>query len=249
MALYRPFRITYLALACQDAENRQKPFIPNQPNRYNASMLDELEKTIQTLASSRSGWVSRRDAAENLGKAATLAYRMLAQYADEPDVDVQRAVYKALEDIRLAVRDNTVTEVPARSITLADLVNALDKPGKRTVQTHDSGYRITIALPDSREQTVYVSSFKDQEGVEHVRLVSPCSSVTPDVVAKALRANFNMTCGALAITDLDGEPRLALVRLLPCAEATPREFKSIVKQIGFYADWLEKRLTHGSDVF
>lgn len=211
--------------------------------------MDVILEATYTLGNVKAGWVSRRDAAENLGKAACQAILALQRAQDEPDVDVQRAVIKAMDDIRATQLNPDRPAQPAAPPSLKELAEALEKPGKRSVSATSEGYAIRLTLPEGRLQTVNVCPFTDHEGVAQFRFLSPCCEIKPECFQKALRANAQITVGSLCIGAVDGEPRILMVRFLDATRVTPREFKAMVKQVAFYADWVEQRLGSGDDVF
>jgi hypothetical protein len=49
------------------------------------------------------------------------------------------------------------------------------------------------------------------------------------------------------VTDIDGVRQYVLTSCFPAAEATPQIIKIAVKEIAYYGDWVEQRLTKGGD--
>jgi hypothetical protein len=212
-------------------------------------MLDELRKTVEVLSNPRTGWVSRRDAAETLGKAAGLAIMALRQFEREQDVDVQHAVVKAIDEVQHSLKNAHSGSLVAKEMSLGELVKATEKPGKREISIDGDGFAIHVQLPNGRKQTVYAAAVKDREGNDAIRLMSVCCPLTQDVYEKALRANSTIVHGALAAGVVNGETRLILVRFLEVPDATPGKFKAAVKQVAFHTDWMEQKLAGSGDAF
>ena len=83
------------------------------------------------LADRDGGWVSRRDAADGLGRVALSAIEGLKSHEDEPDQDVRSGVVTALEALRLALDGVDLSAAPGGLPTLEKCVKALEKPGRR----------------------------------------------------------------------------------------------------------------------
>ena len=61
-------------------------------------MEHELERHIAELGKRDENWVIRRDAADELGRAATKSIEALRDHAEDEDFDVQAMVVKAVKD-------------------------------------------------------------------------------------------------------------------------------------------------------
>ena len=209
-------------------------------------MFEQINEAAKQLANTQAGWVTRRDGAEFLGKVAAAALGVLNENRDEMDVDVRRVIDAALEEARAGLAG--VKPKASGPVPLGDLVKACEKPGRREVRPDGDGYVIEVKLKEGRHQTVYVSHAERKDGIELIRVFTYCGKYAEEAMQWALRANTKLAQGALALTDADGEERFALVNCFLAGEVTTTEFKASVKEIAFYGDWVEKKLT-GLDDF
>lgn len=193
----------------------------------------------QVLADAKAGWVNRRDAAELLGDVATRAWTALQARRNDPDVDVRMAVQKKLTQGSAV---GLVAE-SRKSYPLEELARACDKPGVRTVTAAADGYLVDVALKGGRRQQVYVSVATRSDGAPLVRVHTHCGGFRPDAATWALRANTQLSHGAIAVEEVDGAERFVLVDAYLADEVTPRQIKASVKELAKYGDWLEQRLT------
>jgi len=207
----------------------------------------ELEKLAKQLHDPEAGWVVRRDAAENLGKAACFVLDALREHADEMDVDVRRAVDHALGEASAALAG--VPPLPqVKQYTLEELAKACAKDGERVVAPHGKGFVVQVTLKSGRRQAVYLNHHQRKDGMELIRIFTECGPPREDALEWALRANMKITHGALALTKDSGEERLVLTDCYLAHAATPAEIKASVKELAFYGDWIESKLT-GLDDF
>lgn len=204
-------------------------------------MYEQLDKTIEELADDKSGWVTRRDAAEALGKFARRAIDALEQYREEKDVDVRSAVEAALHEVALP-------SAPAKSAyPLAELVEGCHRPPHREVASDGEGFRIHLKIDAERAQTVYVESTTRRDDAEIIRVYTVVGEVSDEVVRWGLKNNAKLLHCALAQEKHEGEARLILVANFARATATPQGLKDAVKEMALYGDWIESRTT-GEDV-
>ncbi|HEO72666.1 MAG TPA: hypothetical protein ENN80_15520 [Candidatus Hydrogenedentes bacterium] len=151
-------------------------------------MFENIEQAADALANKNAGWVVRRDGASNLGYAAGKALAALKAYEDEKDVDVRRAIDKALGEASNALAGVPPRFPESRKHTLEELVRACEKPGKREVKPHDDGFLITVALGE-RRQTVYVMPLKRKDGMELIRIYTFCGPLDEKTGMWALKTN------------------------------------------------------------
>ncbi len=210
-------------------------------------MTEELEKLAKELRNAQAGWVARRDAAEALGKIACRTLEVLHEHADEMDVDVRRSVEQALGKASAALAG--VAPLPqVKQYTLEELAKACAKDGERVVAPHGKGFVVQVTLKSGRRQAVYLNCHKRKDGTELIRIFTECGKPREDAFEWALRANMNVSHGALALTRDSGEERLVLTNCYLAHAATPAEVKASVKELAYYGDWIESKLS-GLDDF
>jgi len=209
--------------------------------------MEQLESLVKQLEASKAGWVLRRDAAENLGKAACFALNALREHADEMDVDVRRSVDEALGQASAALAG--IPPMPqVKQYTLEELAKACEKDGERLVAPHGKGYVVQVTLKSGRKQAVYLNHHKRKDGTELIRIFTECGKPREDAYVWALRANMKISHGALALSKDSGEERLVLTNCYLAHVAMPAEVKASVKELAHYGDWIESKLT-GLDDF
>jgi len=202
-------------------------------------MYEELQKTARELGNREAGWVTRRDAAEVLGKVARQALAALDAHRADDDVDVRIAVERALGDVNAP----PPSEMTDRTYGLRELAQGCAKEGCRVVAPHGAGFAIHVRIDDTRSQTVYVLPHQRRDGTSLVRVYSPCGEPADEVLRWAMRSNAKLVHCAFAVERIEEKEEVVLVNNFVHGKATPATVKASVKEIAFYADWLEKKLT------
>ena len=203
-------------------------------------MADDIDKAVAQLSNRSGTWVARRDAADFLGKVASRARAALAQFAQDPDTDVRAAVAKAMGDTawRDAGRDSK-----AAQLTLEELVRAVERPGKRAARAIEGGFEITATLKNGRAQKVLVTRGTSEAGAETIRVRSRCGLADTKEMAWALRTNDRLPHCSIAIVEDNGRQYFEIGHSLREQKATPDELRACIKEVAFYADWAEARLS------
>jgi hypothetical protein len=210
------------------------------------AVYEGLETAIADLKNGSAGWVTRRDGAEVLGEFAARSIAALHQHRQESDVDVQAAVARQLS--RASATLEGVSPEP-RQYTLAELVQSCAKGEIRLVSEHGDGYQVEVKFQDDRHQVVYITPYKRRDGVELIRVFTYCAKdPDQDVLTWAMRSNAKLVQCALGVFFEDGVEKLVLLNNFILSETTPTEIKAAVKEIAFYGDWLEEKVT-GMDDF
>ncbi|MFP4500851.1 MAG: hypothetical protein ACLFTT_07625 [Candidatus Hydrogenedentota bacterium] len=210
-------------------------------------MPDMLDEALKRLADPDNGWVYRRDAADLLGRSAFRAISALAMHEDDADPDVRAAVHSALGKARTGLEH--VEQGAAQPYSLKALAEYCHRPGKRDVQPDGDRYVIEVRLDDGRSQRVYLEALAQDEKHPLVRARSYCSkSPGAKLYRWAIRNNTRLHHCAFAVTEEDGEERLALVRCFRQDVVDPAQVKMAIKEITRYADWIENKLT-GVDLY
>lgn len=203
-------------------------------------MPDDIDRALAQLGQREGTWVARRDAADFLGKVAARAREGLARYAQDPDTDVRSAVARALGDAswRDAGRDSKNAH-----LTLEELVRAIERPGKRSARPIDGGFEIVVTLKNGRTQKVFVTRGNSEAGAETIRVRSRCGTAEAGALEWALRTNDRLPHCSFAITEEGGAKFLEIGHSLREQKATADELRACVKEVAFYADWAEGRLS------
>ncbi|MBI5095308.1 MAG: hypothetical protein HZB26_23095 [Candidatus Hydrogenedentes bacterium] len=203
-------------------------------------MFEEVDKAAATLADTKAGWVTRRDAVETLGGNASRAIAALQRHAEESDVDVRAAAQKELARAKSSLQ---AVKADAKACSLEDLVRGLAKDGERTVTRADRGFAVDVRFKSGRTQRVYVAPHEIREGYPLVRVITYCGKPKDEAFEWALQANLKMIHGSIALEEERGEKRLVIVTCFLASEATPLEVRSAVKEIAYYGDWIESKLS------
>jgi hypothetical protein len=200
------------------------------------SLTQEL---LQILKNRESGWVARRDAAENIGKHANRLVASLLEHQQDPDMDVQMEVVRQIKPLHVLLNTGGKSR---KSFTLRDLAFVCEKHGQRTVETYKNGFVITVKLDGGRSHRVYLMPHKVNEGKGMIRLFTLCGEASPEKFAWVLRANTKLSHGAFSLLTFNKQEYLVIMKNLLKEEATPEIVKRGVKEMAFYGDWLEEKI-------
>ena len=204
-------------------------------------MSQSLDKNVSSLRDHDAGWVTRRDAAEALGRTAADAVSVLIAHKDDPDVDVRTAVRSALGWASAGLR--SVKPVPqSRSYTLEELANACAKDGRRRVERDGDGYMVHATTKEGRQQVVCITPDRRSDGHDLIRVHTRCGPAGADTLHWALENNLKLAHGALALGTNDGREEFVIVNCLIASEATPDAVLASVKEMAHYGDWMEQKL-------
>lgn len=220
----------------------QRLYGPDTIRALENRMNRELDKLITQLHDRKAGWVTRRDAAETLGKAGARIADTLRSLANDKDVDVRRGIRDALGWASAGLRD--VKPVPeTRAYTLEELAKECEREGRRDVSSKGDGYQVDVLLKDDRSQRVYIEPFTRKDGTKLIRVFTRCGKPTEESLEWALHTNMSLTQGALALKEFDGEEEFVMTNCFLAEEASPAEVKETVKHLSVYGDYVEKKLT------
>lgn len=200
-------------------------------------MYEHLEEAIAELHNDKSGWVTRRDAADALGNFARRSIRALEDHREDADVDVKDAVEKAIRQI--ALPDTT----PKKDYSFADLVESCHRPPRREVKVEGECARIRLQIDKERWQSVYVETYTRKDKEQLVRVYTVVGEPSEEVIRWGLKNNGKLVHCALAQEKHEGEARLILINNFERATATPEAIKAAVKEMALYGDWIEKKIS------
>jgi len=82
-----------------------------------------------------------------------------------------------------------------------------------------------------------------QASAELIRVFTYCGAESEEALEWALEANMKLSHCALALTHDEDNRRFVLTRCFLAEAARPEQVKAAVKEIAFYGDWIEKKLT------
>jgi hypothetical protein len=211
-------------------------------------MLKNLEKIITALADTNSGWVARRDAAEALGEVAKKSLAALKAHANEKDTDVRAAVERALAQVVLppAQASSGGESSPAAEPvppTMKELALACVKKPKRAVRREGNGFVVRSAMKDGRTQDVLIARFTREDGRELIRVSTECGPADAETIAWAVRNNSQCMYCAFNVEARDGVDHLTILSNFDPKHVTPGMVRDAVKEMAYYGDWLEQKLT------
>jgi hypothetical protein len=206
-------------------------------------MEGSISELVKALDNPELGWVARRDAAEALGKIATESVTALSAHLKDKDMDVLIAVEACLEPLHVLLQTR---DKARKHYSLRDLAQGCEKKGERDVVAQETGYVVTVTLPNKRRQRVYLMRYKSQDGRDMVRIFTMCGRANKDYEHLALQLNRKFSHAAFALQKWKEEDYLVLVNNILRQEVTPDMVKRCVKEMAYYGDWLEEKI-EGTD--
>lgn len=210
-----------------------------------AQKQDKIDKAAAVLRDESSGWVHRRDAADLLGRIAARALQPLHERLDEPDLDVQASINRGLGQAQAVLHG--IDAVVPEGHSLEELAKLCEKEGSRDVSPHEEGFVVNVKMRDERKQKVYLMPHTRKDDTKLIRVFTYCGAANADAEAWALRANNKLTHCAIALVNEDDGEKFVLTHSFIDGDVTPREMKSAVKEIAFYGDWVEGKLSDLDD--
>ncbi len=104
-------------------------------------------------------------------------------------------------------------------------------------------YSLTRQLPGNRQQIVFIET-TEHAALEKILLIySTCCDANPSFYEHALRQNWIVMHGSLAIRDIDGKPMFVVINAYPRSTVAPEEIRRSVIDIAAQADEVERQLT------
>ncbi|HUP77028.1 MAG TPA: protein kinase [Pirellula sp.] len=107
-------------------------------------------------------------------------------------------------------------------------------------------YSLTRQLPGNRRQIVFVETTEHATLDRILLIYSTCCDANPNYYEHALRQNWIVMHGSLAIRDIDGKPMFVVINAYPRSTVAPEEVRRSVIDIAAQADEVERQLT-GAD--
>lgn len=204
-------------------------------------MAGPLDQFIKKLGDPNAGWVNRRDAAQGLGALAARAVQVLRKYEKDSDTDVRMAVEQALGVARAGL--DGVAPAAGTAYTMDDFSREIHKPPSREVEKDGKGLSVVVSLPSGNTQRIFVQPHEGVSKQRLIRVFTRCGKPREGSYDWALKTNMSTAQCALALTEENGEEMYWLVNHFLADEATPAAIKAAVKEIAFYGDWIEQKMT------
>lgn len=123
------------------------------------------------------------------------------------------------------------------------LIEAFGNDTTITWERAGERYTLTRNLPGNRRQTVFIEP-TEHATLERILLIySTCCDANPIFYEHALRQNWIVMHGSLAIRDMDGKPMFVVINAYPRSTVAPEEIRRSVVDIAAQADEVERQLT------
>ncbi len=104
-------------------------------------------------------------------------------------------------------------------------------------------YRLTVQLPDGRQQKVFVESSSHRSDRQLLLIYSTCCPATPTFYESALRLNSELSHGGLAIREIEGVAHFVMLDTYPRGTVDAEELRKSIQAVAQTADSVERRLT------
>ena len=143
---------------------------------------------------------------------------------------------------------STASEGPAAAVEeispKALVIAALKDVEAKRVETKE-GFDLTLSVAGGRKQKVKVIlNAKDSDGSGLTIVYSECGPAREEIYEWALRKNFHISYGSIAIRDIDNRPTFVIFNAHLTQTATPQDLRKSILDIAQRADSIEKALTH-----
>lgn len=104
-------------------------------------------------------------------------------------------------------------------------------------------YSLTRQLPGDRRQIVFIEATDHAAHEKLLLIYSTCCRAHSSYFEQALRQNWIVKHGSLAIRDIDGESMFVVINAYPRSTVAPEEIRRSVTDIAAQADEVERHLT------
>jgi hypothetical protein len=138
--------------------------------------------------------------------------------------------------------------IAERPFSINEFMKSIAETTGFKMEKASMGYVLTVSLPDSRKQRVYVS-FRQDDGAQTdlIVLYTTCGKAQPNLYKWALTANAKMAYGAIALRQIDGEDYFTISYTAIISAAQVEGMKKIILDLASKGDWIEKNLTKGQE--
>jgi len=131
-------------------------------------------------------------------------------------------------------------------VTYRDIRSQL-APTFRFTDDEECSLRLMVKLPDGRQQGVGVLEVERKDGTKLLALNTPVAPLANMAPVSCLKWNVFSTVGALAVTEIEGEPYVVLTDSIPYSLLDLDQLDGIVTVFAKVADELEAKMTDGQD--
>ncbi len=104
-------------------------------------------------------------------------------------------------------------------------------------------YTVTRQLSQNRKQVVFIQATDHAAHEKLLLIYSTCCRADASYYEQALRQNWIVMHGSLAIRDINGEPMFVVINAYPRSTVAPEEIRRSVIDIATQADEVERHLT------
>ncbi len=123
------------------------------------------------------------------------------------------------------------------------LLEAFRNDTSVTWQRRGELYTVTRQLPNGRQQFIFIETSEHATLERIVLIYSTCCPADSNYYEQALRQNWIVMHGSLAIRDIDGQPMFVVINAYPRSTVAPEEIRRSVIDISQQADEVERHLT------
>lgn len=127
------------------------------------------------------------------------------------------------------------------------LHEALDDQSFVQRERENGRHRLTVTLPDGRRQKVFIEESAHGAAERLLLIYSVCCPAEPGFFPEALRLNAEVSHGAIAVRDINGQPHFVMINTYPRGSVDADEIRCSVLEVAVRADAIEHRLT-GADI-
>ena len=131
-------------------------------------------------------------------------------------------------------------------VTYRDIRSRL-APTFRFTDDEEYNLRLMVELSAGRQQGVGVLEVDREDGTKLMALNTPVAPLANIAPVSCLKWNLFSTVGALAVTDIEGEPYVVLTDSIPYSLVDLDRLEEVVTVFAKVADDLEAKMTDGQD--
>jgi hypothetical protein len=170
-----------------------------------------------------------QDGVYSVSKAADSALRKLGVEISQP-ADAPAA--------QAAAEKQTGKKTTEKESSSRDRIVSVSQELGASLATIENGFRLRVEVGKGRHQTIEVWFEQDQMVYQ-----TTCGPATPDNYLWALKTNYTVECGSLAVVDIESQPAFVVVERQLEETADMEEIRRAIWTIATFGDWVEEALT------